>query len=165
MNGAATALALDSRELRQAYAAHPSGVVALCATTDGERTGMALSSFVPVSLEPPLVAVCIQNTSTTWPKLLRAEALGISVLGTEHTAAVRALASKSGDRFAGVHTESRRSGALFLAGSPLTLEVTVHDVVAAGDHQLVLLAVRDVTVWDEGAPLVFHRSSFHRLAG
>ena len=72
---------VDKASLREAFGHFPSGVVAVCADVDGERIGMAASTFVPVSLEPPLVAFCVQNTSTTWPKLADLEHVGISVLG------------------------------------------------------------------------------------
>ncbi|WP_041452215.1 flavin reductase family protein [Hoyosella subflava] len=164
MTGTAIPVALDPQALRGAFALHPSGVVAVCAIAAGERVGMAVSSFVPVSLEPALVAICIHNTSSTWPKLLCSEELGISVLGAGHAGAARTLASRSSDRFDGVETEPGPAGALFIAGSPMTLQVSVHDIVAAGDHQLVLLAVRDATVRDGHAPLVFHRSELRPLA-
>lgn len=61
--------ALDGTALREAFAHVPSGVVAICADVDGERVGMAASTFVPVSLDPPLVSFCVQHTSTTWPRL------------------------------------------------------------------------------------------------
>ena len=64
-----TPLVTDSTALRQAFGHIPSGVVAVCGYTGSERIGMAVSTFVPVSLDPPLVAFCVQTTSTTWPRL------------------------------------------------------------------------------------------------
>ena len=56
--------------LRRAFSCFPSGVVAVCAHEGGSAfLGMAASSFSTVSLDPPLVSVCVQNTSTTWPRL------------------------------------------------------------------------------------------------
>lgn len=151
--------------LREAFGHFPSGVVAVAAEVDGVRVGLAASTFVPVSLDPPLVAFCVQNTSTTWPKLRAVPVLGISVLGEAHDAAARALAAKTGDRFAGLETVSNGGGAVFIKGTSVWLESAVEQLVPAGDHTIVVLRIRDLTVHPEVAPIVFHRSTFRRLGG
>lgn len=156
---------IDGRLLRDAFGHFPSGVIAICAMVDGERVGLAASTFVPVSLDPPLVAFCVQNSSTTWPKLRGATRLGISVLGEAHDSAARVLAAKTGDRFAGLDTEITEGGAVFITGTSVWLDTSVAQEVPAGDHAIVVLAVDDLTVFDDVTPIVFHRSSFRRLEG
>ncbi|OBF02878.1 oxidoreductase [Mycobacterium sp. ACS4054] len=154
---------LTPSTLREAFGHFPSGVVAIAAEVQGTREGLAASTFVPVSLEPPLVSFCVQNTSTTWPKLKDLPMLGISVLGEAHDAAARALAAKTGDRFAGLETESRESGAVFIKGTGLWLESAIEQLIPAGDHTIVVLRVNEVTIDADVAPIVFHRSTFRRL--
>ena len=153
----------DPVQLRRAYGCFPSGVTAVCALTDGVPVGMAASSFTSVSVGPALVSVCVQNTSTTWPKLVDLPSLGISVLGEAHDAAARTLAAKTGDRFAGLETVSRDSGAVFIEGTSVWLESAIEQQILAGDHTIVVLRVSDITVHDDVAPIVFHRSTFRRL--
>lgn len=154
---------LTPSSLREAFGHFPSGVVAIAAEVDGVREGLAASTFVPVSLDPPLVSFCVQNTSTTWPKLKRVPRLGISVLGEAHDEAVRTLAAKTGDRFAGLETESNEVGAVFILGTSMWLESAIEQLIPAGDHTIVVLRVNDVRVNSEVAPIVFHRSAFRRL--
>ncbi len=154
---------LTPSSLREAFGHFPTGVVAIAAQVDGVREGLAASTFVPVSLEPPLVSFCVQNTSTTWPKLKGVPMLGISVLGEAHDAAVRTLAAKTGDRFAGLETVSRTSGAVFIKGTGQRLESAIEQLIPAGDHTIVVLRVNEVTVDAEVVPIVFHRSTFRRL--
>jgi flavin reductase (DIM6/NTAB) family NADH-FMN oxidoreductase RutF len=154
---------LTPSSLREAFGHFPSGVVAIAAEVDGTREGLAASTFVPVSLDPPLVSFCVQNTSTTWPKLKTVPRLGISVLGEAHDEAVRTLAAKTGDRFAGLETESNDRGAVFIRGTSMWLESAIEQLIAAGDHTIVVLRVSDVRVNPEIAPIVFHRSVFRRL--
>ena len=156
---------LSPASLREAFGHFPSGVIAIAAEVDGTRVGLAASTFVPVSLDPPLVSFCVQNSSTTWPKLKDLPALGISVLGEAHNDAARALAAKTGDRFAGLDTHRCESGALFIHGTSVWLESSIEQLVPAGDHTIVVLRVDDITVHDEVAPIVFHRSAFRRLDG
>ena len=154
---------LSPAALREAFGHHPSGVIAVAAEIGGVRVGLAASTFVPVSLDPPLVAFCVQNTSETWPKLQQVPALGISVLGESHGTAARTLAAKTGDRFAGLETVSSAAGAVFVKDTCVWLESAIERELPAGDHTIVLLRIRDVTVHDGVSPIVFHRSGFHRL--
>jgi flavin reductase (DIM6/NTAB) family NADH-FMN oxidoreductase RutF len=154
---------LTPSSLREAFGHFPSGVIAIAAEVDGVREGLAASTFVPVSLDPPLVSFCVQNISTTWPKLKGAPALGISVLGESHDEAARTLAAKTGDRFAGLETVSNSNGAVFIKGTGVWLESTIEQVIPAGDHKIVVLRVSDVQVDANVAPIVFHRSVFRRL--
>ena len=154
---------LTPTSLREAFGHFPSGIIAIAAEVNGVREGLAASTFVPVSLDPPLVSFCVQNTSTTWPKLKGLPMLGISVLGEVHDEAARALAAKTGDRFAGLETVSNDSGAVFIKGTSLWLESAIEQLIPAGDHTIVVLRVSEVTVDAGVAPIVFHRSTFRRL--
>ena len=149
--------------LREAFGHFPSGVIAIAAEVDGIRVGLAASTFVPVSLDPPLVSFCVQNTSETWPKLKDLPRLGISVLGEAHDEAARTLAAKTGDRFAGLSTVSTDSGAVFVEGTSVWVESAIEQLVPAGDHTIVILRVSDITVHAAVPPIVFHRSTFRRL--
>jgi len=154
---------LSPATLREAFGHFPSGVIAIAAEVDGNKVGLAASTFVPVSLDPPLVSFCVQNTSETWPKLKDLPSLGISVLGESHDEAARTLAAKTGDRFAGLSTVSRESGAVFVEGTSVWLESAIEQMIPAGDHTIVVLRVCDITVHEDVPPIVFHRSTFRRL--
>lgn len=156
---------LQPDALRQAFAQHPSGIAALCAIIDGEPQGIVASSFtVGVSMDPPLVMFAVQNTSRTWPLVREAGRIGVSVLGEAHDGVCRQIASKSGDRFAGLRLDSTDEGALFLHEAALWLDCSVEQEIPAGDHQVVLLRVHGHATHDGvHAPLVFHGSAFRTL--
>ena len=154
----------DSRTLRNAFGCFPSGVTAICAMIDNEPVGMAASSFVSVSLDPPLVLVCIQNSSDTWRKLRNAPRIGVSILGEEHGRACSQLAAKSGDRFESLEWLTTDGGAVLLEGAAVSLDCSVVEEIVAGDHQLVLLRVQELDFQPMVNPLVFHGSRFRKLA-
>lgn len=160
-----TADQMDQAVLRRAFSAFPSGVVALCAVVDGKPQGMVASSFVTVSIDPPLVAFCVQWTSTTWPQLEALPRIGVSVLGESHDVAARQIASKVGDRFADLATTTTEDGAIFLDGAGAWLDCSVEQTFPAGDHGIVLLRMHALTLHDGVEPLVFSGSAFRRLAG
>jgi flavin reductase (DIM6/NTAB) family NADH-FMN oxidoreductase RutF len=154
---------LDTASLRAAFGCFPSGVTAVCALIDGAPVGMAASSFTSVSLAPPLVSVCVANESSTWQQLRRVPRVGVSVLSVAHELACRQLASKSGDRFAGLDWATTEEGALLLDASALVLDCSLDAELPAGDHHIALLRIHGLAVDHDTVPLVFHRSGFPQL--
>lgn len=154
--------ALDPQELRTTFGRVPAGVVAVAGVVGGAPQGLVASTFVGVSLAPPLVSFCVQWTSTTWPLLEPLPRLGVSVLGEDDEPLARQVAGR-GDRFAGVALEVTDGGAVLLPRSSAWLETSVHEVVPAGDHGIVLLAVHALRPFPEVDPLVFHGSAFRSL--
>jgi flavin reductase (DIM6/NTAB) family NADH-FMN oxidoreductase RutF len=158
-----TALSFDPQTLRDAFAAFPSGVVAVAGTVDGRPVGLAASSFTSVSLEPALVSFSVANTSSTWPVLRRAPRLGLSVLASHHDAVCRQLAGPADQRFAGLPLHVTDDGAVLLRDAVATFECTLDTEVPAGDHTIVLLALQAVRDRGGADPLIFHRSRFPQL--
>ena len=151
--------------LRSAFGQFPSGVAALAAY-DAEDTpqGMVASSFtVGVSLEPALVSVAVQNTSSTWPLLRDIERIGISILGEGQGAIARQMAAKGSDRFAGLDLATNQD-AIFVEESALWLETSLYGEFPAGDHVVALLEVHHLADFtDVHEPLVFHKSQFRNI--
>ncbi|MEU4688318.1 flavin reductase family protein [Actinoplanes sp. NPDC023714] len=155
--------ALEPHRLRRVFGSFPTGVTAVAALIDGVPAGLAANSFVSVSLDPPMVSVCVAHTSTTWPVLRRAARLGVSVLGVHQEDAGRQLSARSGDRFAALDWRAGDDGAVFLDGSSAWLDCSIEQEIPAGDHDIVLLRVHDLDADPAVAPLVFHGSRYRRL--
>lgn len=154
---------LSPAELRRVFGAFPTGVTAIAALVDGEPAGLAANSFTSVSLQPPLLSVCIAHTSTTWPLLADRARLGVTVLGAGQERACAQLASRSGDRFAGLDWYATDDGAVLLDGAAAWFDTSVEQQVRAGDHDIVVLRVHALGADRAVAPLVFHGSRFRRL--
>jgi flavin reductase (DIM6/NTAB) family NADH-FMN oxidoreductase RutF len=153
----------DSARLREVFAAFPTGVTVVAAEIGGQPVGIAASSFTSVSLQPPMVSVCVAHSSATWPVLQTAERLGVSVLGAHQQLVARQLAGPSDRRFADQVWRVATSGAIALDGVSAWLECAIEQTVAAGDHDIAVLRVHDVAVDPDVAPLVFHGSRFREL--
>jgi flavin reductase (DIM6/NTAB) family NADH-FMN oxidoreductase RutF len=153
----------DPVQLRAVFGAFPSGVTAIAALIDGQPIGLAASSFVSVSLDPPLVSVCVAHTSTTWPALREATRFGVSVLAADQERACRQLSSRDGDRFEALDWRATRDGAVLLDGASAWLECSTEAQYEAGDHDIVVLRVHDLDADHGIRPLVFHASQFRRL--
>ncbi|MFE0923149.1 flavin reductase family protein [Streptomyces nigra] len=152
--------------LRRTFGTFPSGVVALCGTTpQGERVGMAISAFIPVSLDPPLIGVAVQNSSRTWAVLRELPSLGVSVLASDQQNEARQLAAREGNRFTGIDLgNATEGGAVFLANSVSRFDCVLESQMPAGDHSMVLLRIRALSQSYDVSPLVFHESAFVTLS-
>lgn len=157
------AATLDARTLREAFGCFPSGVIAVCGLADEQPAGMAVSSFTSVSMDPPLVSVCVQLSSRTWPRLRNLPRLGLSVLGADQGSVCRALAGPEHDRFTDVGWEAGEDGAVSLHGAVTWYSCTLRAEVPAGDHNIALLEIDRLWSRPASEPLIFHGSRFRRL--
>ncbi|WP_229069734.1 flavin reductase family protein [Actinoplanes sp. DH11] len=155
--------ALEPLRLRRVFGSFPTGVTVVAALIDGEPRGLVANSFVSVSLDPPMVSVCVAHTSTTWPVLRQAGRVGVSVLGAHQENAGRQLSARDADRFAALDWRASEDGAILLDGSSAWLDCSVEREIPAGDHDIVLLRVHDLDADPDVPPLVFHGSRFRRL--
>jgi 3-hydroxy-9,10-secoandrosta-1,3,5(10)-triene-9,17-dione monooxygenase reductase component len=155
--------AFDSAAFRKVLGCFPTGVVVVAATVDGRPEGLAVNSFSSVSLAPPLVSFCAAASSSTWPRLRRADGWAITVLSRDQEDSCRTFASKGVDRFASVAWWSSPGGHPVLDGALAWLEVLPHAVHEAGDHELVLCRVTALGAATEDRPLVFFRGAFTGL--
>ena len=162
--GPAAARNLDPTVLRRVLAAFPTGVTALAALVEGEPAGLAANSFTSVSLDPPLVSVCVATASRTWPRLRGAARIGVSVLSHRQEEASRRLAARGADRFAGLSWVPTGDGAVLLEHASAWFDCSIEREIRAGDHDIVLLAVHDLGTDPRLPPLVFHGSRYRRLA-
>ncbi|MCF2574264.1 flavin reductase family protein [Brevibacterium sp. UCMA 11754] len=168
MTTSARAAAVSPDALRETFSHFPQGVALIGAEVDGTPLGLVASTVTAgVSLDPPLISVAVQTSSSTWPLLRSAPALGVSLLGTHQSLLARQLASTDrASRFAGIDPEVTADGALTIPGSPAYLWTRIYNEVEAGDHTVALLEILDTSSRaDSGAEpeteaLVFHRSEF-----
>ena len=152
-------------ELHHIFSAHPSGVVAVCGVLDQEPIGMVVSTFTPVSLSPPIVSICIQKTSTTWPVLATLLRVGVSILGDDQEEQCRRLAAlPATERFTDVPWQQTLDGAVMILGASTTFECTLMSQIEAGDHLIVLFTLHDAHDDTDREPLVLCRSRYQRLA-
>ncbi len=155
---------VDSSLLRRAFACFPSGVAAVCAVADEEPVGLLVSSFTSVSLEPPLVSICIMKGSRRWASLRIMDRLGVSFLGDKQQQVCRQLTAKPDQGFDGLDFSVTPEGAVLLHDATAWLDCSLYNEIDAGDHTIVLLRIEALHARPAQTPLVFHNSQFHSLA-
>lgn len=146
-------------ELRPVLAQAPTPITTVAGLVGTQPTSMIVASFIGLSLDPPLVGVSIQDTSTTWPRLREAGSIGISALAAEHAGIIRQLAGPADKRFDGVSWTADGT-AVLIDGSTATFTTRLVEEITTGDHTLAVLKVLDAASYAEQTPLVFHNSEF-----
>jgi len=162
-----TGTKLDQAWFRKVLGHFPTGVVIVTAMSGDAPTGLAIGSFLSVSLEPRLVAVLPAKTSTSWPRIAAADSFCVNVLHVEQQDLCRRFAVSGGDKFAGVRWRPAPSGAPILDGALAWIDCDHERSVDAGDHLMVLGRVRSLEV-DAGqvpAPLIFFQGRYGTFAG
>lgn len=150
--------AVSGKDLRNILAGIPTPIATVAALVDGAPVGMVVGTFVGVSLEPPIVSVSLQKSSSTWPLLRDAGSLGVSVLTSDHSGHIGRLSGPSSERFHGIGWTGD-DDAVFLDGAAASFRTRIHAEVDAGDHVIALLAVDYAYSRPSAADaLVFHNS-------
>ncbi len=126
-----------------------------------EPAGFVAQSFVSLSLDPPLIAICPAKTSSSWPKLRAAGAFCVNMLHAGQVDLCNRFAQSGGDKFTGVDWQPGATGAPILADALAWIECTLHDEVEAGDHTI---AIGRVAAYERTAPdadpLLFFRGAY-----
>ena len=156
--------AVDPSSLRRTFACFPSGVAAVCAIAPQGPVGLLVSSFTSVSLDPPLVSICVMHGSRRWSRLRGAARLGLSFLADGQLRVCEQLSASPEECLDGLEISTTPEGAVLLRDATAWLDCSLHQEVDAGDHTLVLLRIEALRTHPAQAPLVFHNSQFHRLA-
>lgn len=154
---------VSQTEFRHAMRHFPAGVTVVTARTgDGQPCGLTASAFTSVSLDPPLVLVCVERVARAHDPLLAYGWFAVNVLGVGQEALSRRFASTLEDKFDGVAFREGLAGLPLLEGVVATLECRVVDRYPGGDHTIFVGRVEDVAVGG-GAPLVYFQSAYHHL--
>lgn len=142
----------------------PTGVVVVASTMpDGTPVGLAVGSFVSVSLTPPLVGFFVAHASTTWPLIEPLGRFTVNVLAEDDEATCRAFAMSGGNKFASVTWHPSPMGSPVLDTALAWFDCTANAVSDAGDHRFVLADVHDLSARSAGRPLVFCHGVYQRL--
>jgi flavin reductase (DIM6/NTAB) family NADH-FMN oxidoreductase RutF len=143
--------------LRQIMRRHAAGVAVITARDDsGAPVGLTVSSFTPVSLDPPLVGFCLGNRASVQPALLGSTGFAVNVLGGDQADLATRFATHGVDRFAGLDWAAGPGGWPRLPGALSWLACTTVGRQPAGDHVFVLGHVDDAEAGPAGIPLVHH---------
>jgi flavin reductase (DIM6/NTAB) family NADH-FMN oxidoreductase RutF len=154
---------LTKTEFCRTCAKFPTGVtIVTVLDVEGSPHGMTASSFTSVSLDPPLVLVCVDHRASVLAHLRRAQHIGINVLSEDQQSLSDHFARRGHDRFGAVEWYAGHDGVPLIPGALARFECSIHRMIDVGDHTILIAEVLDVEHSD-GQPLVYFGSGYHKL--
>lgn len=162
-------MSVNEQALRETMRLWACGVTVVT-TSDGQRrAGMTVSSFTSISLEPPLILVCLHKMAETCQLLAETGVFAVSILGEAHEAVSMQFAGYTelppdADRFHAIETVTEQTGAPILKDAIAWLDCRVYGAYDGGTHQIYVGEVlatgrRPDPAW----PLVWHNRAYRRF--
>ncbi len=149
-------------ELRRIRGRFATGVTVVTASNDGRVSGLTVSAFAVVSLEPPLVLVCLDHASRTLGAVERSGRFGVNVLAEGQEELAQRFSTKNEEKIAAGAATRGEMAVPLLVGAHAYLECRVDRMVEGGDHAIVVGAVERARL-GSGRPLLFYRGRYASL--
>ena len=153
----------DPKALRNAFGAFATGVtVVTTRQPDGTPRGFTANSFTSVSLDPPLLLVCLAKTAHSADTFANAPHFAVNILAEDQKAVSGLFASRAPDKFAQCAWTPGPADMPLIEGSLAQFTCANHQLVDAGDH-LVLIGRVDHFATAEGQPLGYFRGNYFSI--
>jgi flavin reductase (DIM6/NTAB) family NADH-FMN oxidoreductase RutF len=135
--------AIDAGALRQAFGTFVTGVTVITTRdAEGNPRGMTANSFSSVSLDPPLLLVCVGKSALSYSAFAHSEHFAVNLLHEDQVDVSATFASKSADKFQTVDYDTVHTGSPILTDCLTWFDCTVDQRIEAGDHIILIGQVR-----------------------
>jgi flavin reductase (DIM6/NTAB) family NADH-FMN oxidoreductase RutF len=155
---------IDKQEFRRVLGHFAAGVTIVTTVgDDGKPYGLTATAVTSVSLEPPLVLVCVDKRSDSHPHFHTSQVFAVNLLAADHEPLSRRFAVSGGDKFDGLAMRRGSTSAPLLADALGYIECRTVNVIDAGDHTIFLGQVEAADA-REGEPLVYFRGAYRQIS-
>jgi len=155
---------VNAASFRDALARVPAPVT-IITTLDwnGRPAGFTASAVCSLSLDPPLILVCINTAAGCYPAFRRAERFLVNILASGQEELARRFGTPRVDKFGGEVLTFLDHGLPAISGAPVRLVCALDAILPGGDHSILVGRVQEQARMSAGAPLVYFDRRFHRL--
>lgn len=153
-------MSVSKDEFRRALGHFASGVTVVTSRCeDGIQRGITVSAFSSLSLDPPLILICIDKKASLHDHLKEGRHFVVNILAEDQELVSRRFASKDADRFEGLGYREGDTGAALINGVLAAIECRIIHIYPGGDHTIVVGEVIATHV-SEGRPLAYFRGGY-----
>ena len=155
---------IEPATFRQAMRRLAGGVGLITVGTGDDRSGLTATSVTSLSADPPRLLVCINRSTSAWPKLAEYGVFGVNLLHSNQQDLADRFAGKSGekgaDRFAGVRWKSLVTGAPLLDGALAAIDCTIEEIIERHSHAIVIGRIEAVDLGVCSDPLLYWSGTY-----
>jgi flavin reductase (DIM6/NTAB) family NADH-FMN oxidoreductase RutF len=158
-------MALDPTSFREVMSQFTTGITVVTTCTDEQVHGLTVNAFCSVSLEPPLILVCINSSGYFHELVIRSGVFAVNILSDRHEHLSRRFAVPElapSDRFESVCYRTEATGAPVLNDAFGWLDCRLTKTFPAGDHTVCIGEIIALGRTNGVKPLVFFQSRYHR---
>jgi flavin reductase (DIM6/NTAB) family NADH-FMN oxidoreductase RutF len=157
-------MAIEQVKFRKALSYFASGVTVITTQHVGQYHGTTVSSFCSLSLDPPLILVCLDLKSTSHDLISESGVFGVNILAEQDQWLSRHFALRTPDKFSDVLYHLGQVGVPLLDNALATLECRVISRYPGGDHSIFIGEVVTSSIASDKQPLLYFGSKYNRLA-
>lgn len=156
-------MTIDPDSFRATLGRFASGVTVVTARTDdGRDHGMTVGAFCSLSLDPPLILVCIAHDATLHSELAPGRPFAVNILAAGQEALSRRFSGPDPNRFDGLGYTRGQTGVAILDDTLAYLEGYLERLYDGGDHTICVGRVESTAVRPE-RPLLYYRGGYAQL--
>jgi flavin reductase (DIM6/NTAB) family NADH-FMN oxidoreductase RutF/pimeloyl-ACP methyl ester carboxylesterase len=153
----------ESRELRTAFGSFMTGVtIVTTAGVDGQPRGFTANSFTSVSIEPPLLLICVGKSAASMDVFRQAKGFAVNILSEAQKDTSVLFASKRPDKFEVAGWRLGPAGNPLIDGSAAWFDCVRYQVIDAGDH-IILMGHIEAFSYTDANPLGYARGGYITL--
>jgi flavin reductase (DIM6/NTAB) family NADH-FMN oxidoreductase RutF len=154
---------VDQEKMRSAMSRFASGVSIITTRHRGIDYGLTASAITSISLDPPMLLICVKKTSNTHNIIAEVQVFAVNILREDQSELAQRFASSQLDKFEGQSISYGELGVPLLGSMLATIECRVTEMIAGGTHTTFLAEVQ-ATQFTEGMPLTSFRGRMGRLS-
>jgi flavin reductase (DIM6/NTAB) family NADH-FMN oxidoreductase RutF len=152
-------MTIDQGQFRQALSRFASGVTVVTTRDEAQPVGLTVSAFASLSLDPPLVLICIDHRARSHDAITRSGVFAVNILTGEQEDVARRFASRGAEKFLPGSYHLSEQGLPVLEDVLATIECRLVSTLPGGDHSIFVGEVLTVDI-RTGEPLLHYRSQF-----
>jgi flavin reductase (DIM6/NTAB) family NADH-FMN oxidoreductase RutF len=154
---------IEPAEFRRVLGHFATGVTVITTQHQNQLHGTTVSSFCSLSLDPPLVLVCLDRQATIHDLVIASGTFGVNILAEHGEKTSRHFARRAPDKFSEITYGLGQLDVPLLEDALATLECRVVERHPGGDHSIVIGEVVAINAQAHAHPLLFFRSKYSRL--
>ncbi|ULT58018.1 flavin reductase family protein [Neobacillus drentensis] len=154
---------MDPRQFRNTLGHFATGVTVITTKNEEELIGLTANAFSSLSLDPPLILVCIDKKAGSLSAFKQGHSFVVNILQEGQEEECWRFAKRSEDKFANSSYTLSSHGIPVLNDNLATLECTVAELLEGGDHIIVTGKVEAVSYDEEKSPLLFFRGKIGQM--